>query len=106
MLCTLCTKQGIPCIRFLTETNAFDACQQVHKKYSFIVRPFQPRGQRSSQPRHPCEYSFVVSNDEIIPKRELMPGPQIGRLEQFRMIIPVPSSIDFTRANLASILGN
>ncbi|MBW0561571.1 hypothetical protein O181_101286 [Austropuccinia psidii MF-1] len=52
--------------------------------------------QRSSQPRHPCEDSFVVKDDESIPKKEWTPGPQTGRGEQFRMISPVPSSTDLS----------
>ncbi|MBW0566741.1 hypothetical protein O181_106456 [Austropuccinia psidii MF-1] len=96
MVCILCTKQGIPCIHSLTTTNACDACQQAHKKCSFIVRPFRPRGKRSSCPRCPREDSFVVDNDETISKREWTLGPQAGRQEQFRTISPVPSSIDFS----------
>ncbi|MBW0467311.1 hypothetical protein O181_007026 [Austropuccinia psidii MF-1] len=75
-------------------TNTFDVCQQAHKKCLFIVQPFQPPSQRSSCPRHPCEDSFVVGNDEGIPKWEWTPGPQIDRWEQFRTISPVPSSIN------------
>ncbi|MBW0593470.1 hypothetical protein O181_133185 [Austropuccinia psidii MF-1] len=79
---TLCTKRGIPCICSLTTTNACDACRQAHKKCSFVVRPFQPRGQRSSRPRHPCKDSFVVNDDETISERKWTPGPQAGRQEQ------------------------
>ncbi|MBW0551426.1 hypothetical protein O181_091141 [Austropuccinia psidii MF-1] len=43
MSCTLCTKQGIPCIRSSTTNNACDACRQAHKKCLFIVRPFRPQ---------------------------------------------------------------
>ncbi|MBW0591198.1 hypothetical protein O181_130913, partial [Austropuccinia psidii MF-1] len=32
----------------------------------------------------------------MISKREWTPGPQAGRWEQLRMIIPVPSSIDLS----------
>ncbi|MBW0582568.1 hypothetical protein O181_122283 [Austropuccinia psidii MF-1] len=64
MSCTLCTKRGIPCIRSSTTTDACDACRQAHKKCSFVVRPFRPRGQRSSRPRRPREDSFVVDDDE------------------------------------------
>ncbi|MBW0545674.1 hypothetical protein O181_085389, partial [Austropuccinia psidii MF-1] len=39
MLCTLGTKRGIPCICSLTTTKTCDACQQAHKKCSFVVRP-------------------------------------------------------------------
>ncbi|MBW0501176.1 hypothetical protein O181_040891 [Austropuccinia psidii MF-1] len=60
----------------------------------FVVQPFQPRGQRSSCTRHPCEDSFVVDDDESIPEPEWKPGPQTGRQEQFPMISPVPSSIN------------
>ncbi|MBW0584621.1 hypothetical protein O181_124336, partial [Austropuccinia psidii MF-1] len=77
-------------------TDACDAFQQAHKKFLFVVRPFQPHGQRSSCPRCPCEDSFVVGNDETISKREWTPGPQAGRLEQFRKIGSVSSSIDFS----------
>ncbi|MBW0557423.1 hypothetical protein O181_097138, partial [Austropuccinia psidii MF-1] len=88
--------RGIPCIRSLTITNTCDACQQAHKKCSFIVRPFRPQGQRSSCPRRPCEDSFVVNDDETISKREWTLGPQAGRREQFQTISPVPSSIDLS----------
>ncbi|MBW0549203.1 hypothetical protein O181_088918 [Austropuccinia psidii MF-1] len=93
MLCTLCTKRGIPCICSLTTTDACDACQQAHKKFLFVVRPFQPRSQRSSHPRRPCKDSFVVNDDESIPEQKWTPGPQTGRQERFQMISPVPSSI-------------
>ncbi|MBW0571379.1 hypothetical protein O181_111094 [Austropuccinia psidii MF-1] len=96
MSCTLCTKRGIPCIRSSTTNNACDACRQAHKKCLFVVRPFRPRGQRSSRPRHPCEDSFVVDNDETISKREWTPGPQTGQRERFRTISPVPSSINLS----------
>ncbi|MBW0569803.1 hypothetical protein O181_109518, partial [Austropuccinia psidii MF-1] len=96
MLCTLCTKRGIPCIRSSTTTNACDACRQAHKKCLFVVRPFRPQGQRSSRPRHPCKDSFVVNDDEMISEREWTPEPQEGRLEQFRTNSPVPSSIDLS----------
>ncbi|MBW0518597.1 hypothetical protein O181_058312 [Austropuccinia psidii MF-1] len=76
--------------------NACDACQQAHKKCLFVVQPFQPRVQRSSHPRHPCEDSFVVNDDESIPEWEWTSGPQTGRQEQFRTINPVPSSIDLS----------
>ncbi|MBW0505097.1 hypothetical protein O181_044812 [Austropuccinia psidii MF-1] len=62
----------------------------------FAVRPFSPCGQRSSRPRRPCEDSFVVNNDESIPEREWIPGPQTGRREQFQTISLVPSSINLT----------
>ncbi|MBW0553404.1 hypothetical protein O181_093119 [Austropuccinia psidii MF-1] len=94
MSCTLCTKRGIPCNCYSTMTDACDACQQAHKKFLFIVRPFRPRGQRSSHPRRPHEDSFVVNNDETISEREWTQGPQAGQWEQFRTISPVPSSID------------
>ncbi|MBW0558745.1 hypothetical protein O181_098460 [Austropuccinia psidii MF-1] len=77
-------------------TDTCDACPQTHKKCSFVVQPFRPRSQRRSQPRHPCEDSFVVNDDKSILKREWMPGPQTGRREQFWMIRPVPSSIDLS----------
>ncbi|MBW0533363.1 hypothetical protein O181_073078 [Austropuccinia psidii MF-1] len=77
-------------------TNACDACQQAHKKCLFVVQPLQPRSQRSSQPRHPCEDSFVVGDDESIPEWEWTPGPQMGRQEQLWTISPVPSSIDLS----------
>ncbi|MBW0551099.1 hypothetical protein O181_090814 [Austropuccinia psidii MF-1] len=96
MSCTLCTKRGIPCICALTTTDACDACRQAHKKCSFAVRPIRPHGQRSSQPRRPHEDSFVVNDDESIPKQEWTPQPQTGRWEQFRTIIPVPSSINLS----------
>ncbi|MBW0550188.1 hypothetical protein O181_089903 [Austropuccinia psidii MF-1] len=96
MSCTLFTKRGIPCTRSSTTTNAFDACQQAHKKCSFVVCPFRPQGQRSSRPRRPCEDSFVVNDDETISEREWAPGPQAGRREQFQTISPVPSSIDLS----------
>ncbi|MBW0549786.1 hypothetical protein O181_089501 [Austropuccinia psidii MF-1] len=96
MLCTLCTKQGIPCIHSLTTTNACDTCQQAHKKCSFIVHPFQPRSQRSSRPRSPCKESLVVDNDETICKRKWTPGSQTGQREQFQTISPVPSSINLS----------
>ncbi|MBW0558299.1 hypothetical protein O181_098014 [Austropuccinia psidii MF-1] len=44
----------------------------------------------------PNKDSFVVYNDESIPKCELTPGPQTGRQAQFWTISPVPSSIDFS----------
>ncbi|MBW0560842.1 hypothetical protein O181_100557 [Austropuccinia psidii MF-1] len=96
MSCTLCTKRGIPCICSSTMTDACDACQREHKKYSFIVRPFRPQGQRSSRPRRPCEDSFMVDNDETISEHEWTPGPQAGRREQFWTISPVPSSINLS----------
>ncbi|MBW0584665.1 hypothetical protein O181_124380 [Austropuccinia psidii MF-1] len=96
MLCTLCTKRGIPCIRSSTTTDTFDAFQQAHKKCSFVFRPFRPRGQRSSRPRRPCEDSFVVDNDETIYEREWTPGPQAGRQERLRTISLVPSSINLS----------
>ncbi|MBW0486472.1 hypothetical protein O181_026187 [Austropuccinia psidii MF-1] len=40
--------------------------------------------------------SFVVDNDESIPKRELIWGPQTGRQEPFRIIRPVSSSINWS----------
>ncbi|MBW0506348.1 hypothetical protein O181_046063 [Austropuccinia psidii MF-1] len=40
MSCTLCTKQGIPFICSSTTTDTCDACQQAHKKCSFVVCPF------------------------------------------------------------------
>ncbi|MBW0530830.1 hypothetical protein O181_070545 [Austropuccinia psidii MF-1] len=86
----------MPCICSPTTTNARDACRQAHKKFLFVVRPFRPRGQRSSCPRHPCKDSFVVDNDETISEREWTPGPQAGRRERFCTISPVPSSIDFS----------
>ncbi|MBW0530525.1 hypothetical protein O181_070240 [Austropuccinia psidii MF-1] len=96
MLCTLCTKRGIPCIHSLTTTNTCDAFRQAHKKCSFVVRPFQPQGQRSSRPRSPHEDSFVVDDDETISESEWRLGPQEGQREQFRTISPVPSSIDLS----------
>ncbi|MBW0554287.1 hypothetical protein O181_094002 [Austropuccinia psidii MF-1] len=96
MLCTLCTKKGIPCIRSSTATDACDACRQEHKKCLFVVQPFQICGQRSSHPRGPCKDSFVVKDDESIPERERTPGPQTGKREQFWTIRPVPSSIDLS----------
>ncbi|MBW0521188.1 hypothetical protein O181_060903 [Austropuccinia psidii MF-1] len=96
MLCTLCTKRGIPCIRSLTTTNSCDTCQQAHKKCLFVVRPFQPHGQRSSCARFPCEDSFVVNDDERNPEQEWTPGHQTGQWEKFQMISPVPSSIDLS----------
>ncbi|MBW0523929.1 hypothetical protein O181_063644 [Austropuccinia psidii MF-1] len=77
-------------------TNACDACQQAHKKCLFVVHPFGPCGQRSSQPRRPYKDSFLVDNDKSIPMQEWTPGPQTGRQEQFRTISPVPSSIDLS----------
>ncbi|MBW0479602.1 hypothetical protein O181_019317 [Austropuccinia psidii MF-1] len=82
MSCTLCTKGGIPCIYSSTTTDACDACSLS-----------DPSNQAA---RCRCEYSFVVSNDESIPKRELTPGPQTDRWEQFQTISPVPSNIDFS----------
>ncbi|MBW0594000.1 hypothetical protein O181_133715 [Austropuccinia psidii MF-1] len=96
MSCTLFTKRGIPCICSSTTTNACDSCQQAHKKCLVVVRPFQPRSQRSSHPRRACKDSFVVNNDETISKRKWTQGPQAGLQEQFRMISPVPSSINFS----------
>ncbi|MBW0561717.1 hypothetical protein O181_101432 [Austropuccinia psidii MF-1] len=96
MLCTLFTKQGIPCICSSKTTNACDAFQKAHKKCLFVVRPFQPCGQRSSRPRRPCKDSFVVSNDEAISQRKCTPGPQAGEQDQFWTISPVPSSIDLS----------
>ncbi|MBW0564372.1 hypothetical protein O181_104087 [Austropuccinia psidii MF-1] len=51
---------------------------------------------RISQPRHPCEDSFVVDNDESIPELEWTPAPQTGIQEQLWKIIPVPSSINLS----------
>ncbi|MBW0537757.1 hypothetical protein O181_077472 [Austropuccinia psidii MF-1] len=96
MSCTLCTKRGIPCICSSTTTIACDACQQAHKKFLFVVHPFRPQGQSSSCPRHPCEDSFVVNNDEMISKHKWTPGPPAGRRERFWTISPVPSSINLS----------
>ncbi|MBW0540610.1 hypothetical protein O181_080325 [Austropuccinia psidii MF-1] len=96
MLCTLCTKWGIPCICSLITTDACDACKQAHQKCLFVVFPFPPRRQRSSCARCPCKDSFVVNNDGTISKHKLTPGPQAGRRERFWMSSPVPSSIDFS----------
>ncbi|MBW0513256.1 hypothetical protein O181_052971 [Austropuccinia psidii MF-1] len=49
-----------------------------------------------SPPGRPHRDSFVVDNDESIPKREWTPGTQTGRKEQFRMISPVPSHINLS----------
>ncbi|MBW0593100.1 hypothetical protein O181_132815 [Austropuccinia psidii MF-1] len=87
---------GYPRICSSTTTDACDACQQAHKKCSFIVRPFRPRGQRSSRPRCPREDSFVVNDDETISECKWTLGPQAGQRERFWMISPVPSSIDFS----------
>ncbi|MBW0503434.1 hypothetical protein O181_043149 [Austropuccinia psidii MF-1] len=94
MLCTLCTKRGIPCIHTSTATNPCDSFQQAHKKFVFVGKPFQPRGQRISCLRRPPEDPFVFDNDESIPEQEWTPRPQAGRQERFRTISPVPSSID------------
>ncbi|MBW0570534.1 hypothetical protein O181_110249, partial [Austropuccinia psidii MF-1] len=96
MLCTLCTKRGIPCICSSKTTDACDACRQAHKKCSFVAHPFRPQGQRSSCPRHSCEDSFVVDNYETISEREWTLGPQAGRRERFWTISPVPSIIDLS----------
>ncbi|MBW0504113.1 hypothetical protein O181_043828 [Austropuccinia psidii MF-1] len=88
--------RGIPCVCSSTKTDACDACKQAHKKFSFVVPPFRPCSQRSSQPRHPCKDYFVINDDESIPKREWMQGPQTGRQEQFQTISPHPSSIDLS----------
>ncbi|MBW0578800.1 hypothetical protein O181_118515 [Austropuccinia psidii MF-1] len=79
-------------------TDACDVCRQAHKKCLFFVRPFRPRGRRSSRPRRPRKHSFVVDNDEMICKRKWTPGPQAGRRERFWTISPVPSSIDLSTA--------
>ncbi|MBW0546353.1 hypothetical protein O181_086068 [Austropuccinia psidii MF-1] len=84
-------------------TDTCDAFRQAHKKCLFFVRPFPPYGQRSSYPRPPFEDAFVVNNDESIPKPEWIPVPQTGRWEQFWMISPVPSSIDFFTPSWATI---
>ncbi|MBW0465183.1 hypothetical protein O181_004898 [Austropuccinia psidii MF-1] len=81
-------------------TNACDACQQAHKKCLFFVQPFPPRGKRRSCARHPCEGSFLVNNDEGIPKWEWTPLPQAGRWECFWKISPVPSSINLSTSPL------
>ncbi|MBW0590753.1 hypothetical protein O181_130468 [Austropuccinia psidii MF-1] len=91
MSCTLCTKKGIPCIRSSMTNDACDACRQPHKKCSFFVRPFRPRGQRSSCLRRPCKDFFVVDNDETISEREWTLGTQTGGRERFRTISPVHS---------------
>ncbi|MBW0552877.1 hypothetical protein O181_092592, partial [Austropuccinia psidii MF-1] len=39
MLCTLCTKRGIPCICSSTRTDACYACRQAHKKFSLVSNP-------------------------------------------------------------------
>ncbi|MBW0490332.1 hypothetical protein O181_030047 [Austropuccinia psidii MF-1] len=44
----------------------------------------------------PAQDSFVVYDDESIPKQEWRLGHQTGRQEQFWKIIPVPSSIDLS----------
>ncbi|MBW0497831.1 hypothetical protein O181_037546 [Austropuccinia psidii MF-1] len=75
-------------------TNTCDAYQQAHKKFFFIVRPFQQSSKRSLCPRCPCKNSFFIDNDESIPKWEWKPQPQDDRQEHFWTIIPVPSSID------------
>ncbi|MBW0485809.1 hypothetical protein O181_025524 [Austropuccinia psidii MF-1] len=93
---TLCTKQGIPCIPSSTTIDACDHCQQAHKNFLFVVRPFQPCSQRSSCPRCPREDSFVVDNDENISEHKWTPGPEAGQQEQFQTISPVPSSIDLS----------
>ncbi|MBW0491943.1 hypothetical protein O181_031658 [Austropuccinia psidii MF-1] len=87
---------GYPCICSSTTINTCDACQQAYKKCLFVVFLFQPRGQRSSHPRHPCEDAFVVDNDETISERKRTLGAQTGQWERFWMIIPVPSSIDLS----------
>ncbi|MBW0541253.1 hypothetical protein O181_080968 [Austropuccinia psidii MF-1] len=91
----MCCKQGIPCIRSSTTTDTYNSFQRARKKCLFVVQPLQTRGKRSSLPRHPCEESFVVNDDERIPKREWTPGPQTGIWERFQTISPVPSSIEF-----------
>ncbi|MBW0583577.1 hypothetical protein O181_123292 [Austropuccinia psidii MF-1] len=96
MLCTVCIKQVIPCIHSLTTTNACDDFQQARKKCLFIVQPFQQCGQRSYRPRHPCKDSFLVHNDESIPKLEWTPGPQTGRWKRLWTTSPMPSSIDLS----------
>ncbi|MBW0474113.1 hypothetical protein O181_013828 [Austropuccinia psidii MF-1] len=96
MSCTLCAKEGIPCICSLKTTNAFDACQKAQNKSSFVVQPFCQCGQRCSLPRHPCKDSFVINDDEIISEQEWTPRPQTGRQEQFQTISPVPSSINLS----------
>ncbi|MBW0497457.1 hypothetical protein O181_037172 [Austropuccinia psidii MF-1] len=60
------------------------------------MQPFQPRGKRRSHSRRPCEDSFVVNNDESIPKladrntsRKLALCPQVS-------IFPPPSNGHFT----------
>ncbi|MBW0552666.1 hypothetical protein O181_092381 [Austropuccinia psidii MF-1] len=72
-------------------TNACDSFRKAHKKCLFVVRPFQPCGQRSSHPRFPRKDSFVVNNDETMSQRKWSPGPQAGQQERFRTISPVPS---------------
>ncbi|MBW0510328.1 hypothetical protein O181_050043 [Austropuccinia psidii MF-1] len=96
MSCTLCTKRGSPCICSSTTTDPCDACRQAHKKCLFIVHPFRPRGQRSSHPRRPCKDSFVVDDDETISEHAWTPGTRAGQQERFRMISPVPSSINLS----------
>ncbi|MBW0470427.1 hypothetical protein O181_010142 [Austropuccinia psidii MF-1] len=67
--------------------------KRAHKKFLFVVKPFQSRGERRFHPRWPHQDSFVVNNDESIPEGEWIPGPQTGRRERFQKIILVPSSI-------------
>ncbi|MBW0505516.1 hypothetical protein O181_045231 [Austropuccinia psidii MF-1] len=77
-------------------TTTCYAFRQAHKKFLFNVGPFWPRSQRSSHPRHPCEDSFVVDDDESVPEWEWTLGPQTGRREKFLTISPVPSSINLS----------
>ncbi|MBW0466225.1 hypothetical protein O181_005940 [Austropuccinia psidii MF-1] len=92
----LCTKRGIPWICSSTTTNACDARRQAHKKCLFVVQPFQPPDQRSSRPRHPCEDSFVVDNDESIPEQEWTLRPQTGQHKQFPTFSLSPQSINLS----------
>ncbi|MBW0529764.1 hypothetical protein O181_069479 [Austropuccinia psidii MF-1] len=77
-------------------TNACNAFRKAHKKCSFIVQPFQPRSERSCSSRCPCEDSFVINNDEYIPKWEWMPQTQTGSGEPLWTVRPVPSSINLS----------
>ncbi|MBW0523464.1 hypothetical protein O181_063179, partial [Austropuccinia psidii MF-1] len=71
-----------------------DACGQARKKCLFVVRPFRPRGQRSSCPRCPHKDSFVVNDDESIPERERTPDPkQADRNDSGQLALSPQASI-------------
>ncbi|MBW0477903.1 hypothetical protein O181_017618 [Austropuccinia psidii MF-1] len=71
-----------------------------HKKFLFVVPPFPPLGERRSCARHPCEDSFMVDNNESIPKQEWTSLTEARRRKHFWKISRVPSSINLSTTPL------